>query len=299
MGKKVLAIYYTQSGQMGDIIDSFTTPIGLAGAEVEKVVVKPATDYPFPWTGTSFFSVMPDSVLGVPQLLQPYTLKQQHYDLVIMAWQPWFLSPSIPSNSIMHDASFRSVIKGTPVITISAARNMWLSAYERVHKTLQDAGAKHVGNVALIDRHPNFVSFVTIFYWMLTGKKERYLNVFPKPGVDEKDITSTDVYGAIVARHLQDGSWGSLQDDLLAENAVTINYPLMVIESKAKIIFAVWAKIIAKRKNKTRWLVVFKYYLFAALFLGAPLLLTLDALFVRPFTGKRIKQKKQNYLLLK
>ncbi len=299
MGKKILAIYFTQSGQMRDIIDSFTAPIAATGAEVEKVVVHTVAHYPFPWTGTSFFSVMPDSVLGIPQQLQPYTIREQRYDLVIMAWQPWFLSPSIPSNSIMHDATFRSVIKDIPVITISAARNMWLSAYERVHKTLVDAGAKHVGNVALIDRHPNFVSFVTIFYWMLTGKKERYLNVFPKPGVDERDITGTNVYGAIVARHLQDNSWSSLQQELVAANAVTINYPLMVIESKAKVIFAVWAKIIAKRKNKTRWLVVFKYYLFAALFLGAPLLLTLDALFVRPFTGKKIKQKKQNYLLLK
>ena len=70
----------------------------------------------------------------------------------------------------------------------------------------------------------------------------------------------------------------------------------MFIEGKAKIIFAVWAKFIAKRKNKAPWLSAFKYYLFVALFLGAPVLLILDAIFIKPFSSKRIKAKKLNYL---
>ena len=61
MHKKVLAIYYTQSGQMGDIISSFTAPIAGAGATVERVQVKPVTEYKFPWKGNHFFSVMPDA----------------------------------------------------------------------------------------------------------------------------------------------------------------------------------------------------------------------------------------------
>ncbi len=299
MGKKVLAIYYTQSGQMKEIIDSFTAPMVAAGIDVDTVAVKPLTEYAFPWTGPRFFSVMPDCVLGVPQMLQPYQLKETRYDLVILGYQPWFLSPSIPSNSILQDPTFRQVIKNTPIITISAARNMWLSAYERVHKILTDAGAQHAGNIALVDRHPNFISFVTIFYWMLTGKKERYLNKFPKPGVDEQDIKGTKVYGKIISEHLLAGNVLNVQKELMAKDAVVINYPLMVIEGKAKYIFAAWAKFIAKRNNKAPWITAFKYYLFAALFLGAPILITLDAIFIKPFSEKRIRQKKLQYSLLK
>jgi hypothetical protein len=299
MGKKVLAIYYTQSGQMTEIIDSFTAPLSAAGIGVEKIVVQTETDYAFPWTGTRFFSVMPDCVLGVPQKLQPYTLKETQYDLVILGYQPWFLSPSIPSNSIIQDATFRKIIKHTPVVTISAARNMWLSAYERVHKMLTEAGAQHVGNIALVDKHPNFVSFVTIFYWMLTGKKERYLNKFPKPGVDEQDIIGASIYGEIIAQQMQRGDLQTLQRYLMAADAVVINYPLMVIEGKAKHIFRVWAKFISKRRNKAPWITAFKYYLFAALFLGAPLLITLDSLFIKPFSAKSIRRKKLHYSLLK
>ncbi|MDB5136482.1 MAG: hypothetical protein JWP37_3085 [Mucilaginibacter sp.] len=296
MDKKVLAIYYTQSGQLGEIIDSFTAPLDKAGATIEKVLIKPVTDYAFPWTGKRFFSVMPDCVLSIPTPLDPIVLKEKRYDLIILGYQPWFLSPSIPSNSLLNHPDFRAVLKGTPVITISAGRNMWLNAYDRIRNTLKEAGASLVGNIALVDKHANPISFITIFYWMLTGKRDKYLNFFPKPGVAEEDITNTQLFGAIVAPHLLSGSWDGLQEELVEQKAVVIKYPLMFIEGKAKIIFAVWAKFISKRKNKTPWLSAFKYYLFIALFLGAPVLLTLDAIFIRPFSSKRIKAKKLNYL---
>ncbi len=296
MDKKVLAIYYTQSGQLGDIIDSFTAPLVAAGASVEKVVIRPVENFLFPWTGKRFFSVMPDCVLGVPTELEPLGLKENKYDLIILGYQPWFLSPSIPSNSLLNLPEFKTILKDTPVVTVSAARNMWLNAYDRIRKSLKEAGANLVGNIALIDKHPNPVSFVTIFYWMLSGKKERYLNIFPKPGVDEQDIADTGKFGSVVVPHLASGRWDSMQDELLDNGAVIINYSLLFIEGKAKFIFAAWAKFIAKRKNRTPWLSAFKYYLFIALFLGAPVLLTLDAIFLKPFSSKRINAKKRNYL---
>jgi hypothetical protein len=296
MNKKVLAVYYTQSGQLGEIIDSFTAPLIEEGATVEKVQIKPVVDYAFPWTGKRFFSVMPDCVLGVPTELEPIILKEKSYDLIILGYQPWFLSPSIPSNSLLSNPTFREVLKGTPVITISAARNMWLNAYDRIRKKLNEAGANLVGNIALIDKHPNPVSFITIFYWMLSGKKERYLNIFPKPGVAQEDILNTVQFGRTVAPYLVSGQWEGMQAKLLDQKAVEINYKLLFIEGKAKYIFAAWAKFISKRKNQVPWLSAFKYYLFIALFLGAPVLLTLDAIFIKPFSSKRIKAKKQNYL---
>ena len=95
---------------------------------------------------------------------------------------------------------------------------------------------------------------------------------------------------------MKSGSWDGLQDELIAQKAVQINYSLMFTEARAKPIFSAWAKFIAKRKNRVPWLSAFKYYLFIALFLGAPVLLTLDAIFLKPFSSKRIKLKKLKYL---
>src|SRR5581483_9886285 len=110
MGKKVLAIYYTQSGQMRDIIDSFTQPLAEAGNAVEKVQVKLVADYAFPWTDERFYSVMPDCVLEVPGQLEPFSLREKKYDLVILGYQPWFLWPSIPSNSMLNDPGIKAIL---------------------------------------------------------------------------------------------------------------------------------------------------------------------------------------------
>lgn len=296
MKKRVLAIYYTQSGQMRNIIDCFTAPLADAGAVVEKVQVKMASDFAFPWTDSRFYSVMPDCVLEIPAQLEPVHLKEKQYDLVILGYQPWFLWPSIPANSILNHPDLQAVFKNTPVVTISEARNMWLNAYDRVRKKLKDMGANYVGNVALVDKHPNAISFFTIFHWMLGGKKDRLLNIFPKPGVSDEDITNTKIYGQIVSGHLEMKDWEKLHDDLLEQRAVNIKYPLLLLETTAIATYVKWAKFIVGKKNRKPWLTAFKYYLYVALFLGAPILLTLDAIFIKPFSSKRIKAKKQYYL---
>ena len=296
MNKKVLAIYYTQTGQLRGIIDSFTAPLIAAGNNVEKVQVKLVNDYPFPWTGRNFYAVMPDCVFEVPAQLEPLNLQLQQYDLVILGYQPWFLWPSIPSNSILNSAEFKAILKDTPVIMVGEARNMWLNAYDRIRQKLKDSGAKLVGNIALVDRHVNVISFVTIFHWMLGGKKDRYLNLFPKPGVSDEDIAHASVFGATVATRLAEDNWENLQSELLSQNAVVVKYPLMLLETTAIPTYVKWAGFINKQSDPGPWLVAFKYYIYVALFLGAPVLLTLDALFIRPFSSKRIKIKTENYL---
>jgi hypothetical protein len=295
MSKKVLVIFYSQSGQLGDILTNLTTPMIEAGHTIETVRVQPAKAYPFPWTGKSFFAVMPDCVDGVPTELQPFQIKETSYDLIIFGYQAWFLSPSIPSNSILNHPLIKNILKDTPVVTITGARNMWISAMERIKKILKEAGAKLAGNIALVDKHANFVSFVTIFYWMFKGKKERYLNIFPKPGVSDADIDHCKIYGNSIEKYLAKGNYDGMQDELVGQKAVVVKYNLMFIESKAKRIFAIWAGVIAKRKNKTAWLVAFKYYLIIALFIAAPIILTVDAIFFKPFLSRRIRKQKQYY----
>lgn len=298
MQKKVLAIFYSQTGQLDEIIDHFTAPFNNADVSVEKVLVSPVEKYTFPWTGDSFFSVMPDCQLDVPTPLMPFELKEKKYDLIILGYQAWFLSPSIPFNSMMQQPALLDVLHNTPVITITGARNMWLNAFVRVKKLIKASGANHVGNIALVDTHPNPVSFITIFHWMLHGKKDRYLNIFPTPGVSDSDIVHTAVFGQKVLSHLKSNNWETLQDEIVSDGAVKLNYNLMVIESTAGKIFKIWAKIIAKRKNKLFWIRAFKYYLLVAFFAGAPIVITLNAIFFRFFTPKRIRAKKQYFLNL-
>ena len=128
---------------------------------------------------------------------------------------------------------------------------------------------------------------------MLMGKKGRFLNIFPKPGVSDEDIAGAKDFGEIVSRHLSNGDWEGLQPALVSKKAVVIKYSLMFIESKASRIFSIWANIIVKKKNRGFWLNLYKYYLIIALFVAAPIILTVDAIFFKPFSGRKIQARKQ------
>lgn len=295
MGQKVLVVYYTQSGQLGAIIDRFTAPLIAGGADIEKVEIKPKQAYPFPWTSDAFFGEMPPCVLLQPMELEPFSFQQKKYDLVILAYQPWFLSPSRPINSLLQHPSFKEIIAGTPVVTISGCRNMWLNAQEKVKKLLKAAGANLVGNIALVDRNNNHVSLVTIIHWMFSGRKDKKWGIFPKPGVSDEDIANSAIFGETVQQHLVSGQWGGLQEKLVAQKAVDVIYPLMFFENKGAKIFPIWAKAIDKKKNKKIWGSVFKYYLLVMIVLVGPILLLIDTLLFRVFKLNKIKKQKQYY----
>lgn len=295
MPKKVLVLYYTQSGQMDEILERFLAPFSAAEAVVEKVRVKPANDFPFPWTSERFFDAMPETVLGVPVTLAPFNLKEVKYDLVVLAYQPWFLSVSLPVHSLFVHPQIQSVLKDTPVVTLIAARNMWINAQERMKVALKSAGAGLVGNIVLVDKAPNLISVVTILYWMMTGKRDSYLGIFPKPGVSDKDIAHSGKYGKLVYNALLSGSFNGLQQQLVRYGAVEVVSDLLFIEERAPRLFSIWANIIVKRKNRKAWLVAFKYYLLFALFIVAPIVLTINFLFFRLFFLKKINIKKAYY----
>jgi len=298
MSKNVLAIYYSQSGQLSQIVDNFCAPLVNAGYAVEKVQVKLKNDFVFPWTTKRFFSVMPDCVLGVPHELEPLELKESSYDLIVLGWQPWFLSPSIPFNSLMQNTQFKNLLKNTPVITITGVRNMWVNAFEKVKPMLREAQANHAGTVALYDRHLNLVSIFTIFHWMLTGRKDRYLGFFPLPGVSDADIADTKNFGKLTLPYLEKKEWSGLQEEFIKVKAVDPKYHLMFIEGKAGMMFKLWARLISKKENKTFWLAAFKYYLLIALFIAAPLVYVINMLIFKPFLSKHIKNKKAILLKL-
>ena len=296
MSKKILAIYFTQSGQLGQIVDNFTSVFTGAGMSVEKINVQSQPGFGFPWNSKRFFDAMPESVLGIPAAMKPLELKEDTYDLIIFAYQPWFLAPSIPANTILSHPSFRAVLKNTPVVTIIGARNMWLKAQERVKNMFHEYGAKLVGNIALVDKNSNLISGVTILYWMMTGKKDSMWGIFPKPGVADEDIANVNVFGATVLEYLNNGNWQALQPELVKQKAVEVKSNLMFIEPRATKLFSIWANFIVKRKNRSAWLVVFKYYLLIALFIIAPIILIINTLLFKPFLSKSINRKKQYYL---
>lgn len=295
---KVLVVSYSQSGQLNEITDNFIK--ALENVEIDNIQYSPKTPFPFPWTSEVFFDAMPESVLETPTELEKISYKYSKYDLIIFAYQPWFLSPSIPASSLLQDEEFLSRIANTPVITLVGSRNMWINSQESIKSRIKNAGGNIIANIPFIDRTQNQVSAITILHWMLTGKKTKKYNIFPKPGVSEEDILFAFNYGKILNEAIQTNDLTDLQLKFLSQGKISLPTNIMFIEEKAKRLFKIWTNLIIRFGNSPlkRKLILkaFKYYLVVALFIVAPIVCFVYQIFIVPLTRKRINKRKQLYL---
>jgi|SRR5690554_53886 len=294
MEKKVLVIYYSQSGQLKEIAQQVAQPlVDDSATKVDFMTIEMENEFPFPWTNETFFGAFPDTFLQNPHPIKPVpqSFLAQKYDLILFAYQPWYLSPSIPANSFLKSENAKHLFADTPVVTIIGSRNMWAMAQEKVKKLLHNNQAKLVGNIALADRTPNLISAFTIVKWMFTGEKRKF-GIFPKPGIDQKEIDEATKFGKTILTHLKNENYENLQTELLRDGAVEIRHFLIQIDKTANKMFAKWSAIIHPKKGKARkrWLKGFYYYLVVAIWILSPIV-NLIYWLTYPFRYSKIKKE--------
>jgi menaquinone-dependent protoporphyrinogen IX oxidase len=296
--KEVLVVYYSQTGQLFDILKNVVSVIQDDNIRLTYHQIKPKKEYKFPWKAENFYDAFPESFLQIPCAIEDVKpeILQKKYDLVILGYTVWYLTPSIPINSFLKTDAAKEILKNTPVVTVIGARNMWIQAQEKVKRLLNECNAKLVGNVALVDRHINHVSVLTIVHWMLGGKKTRLFGIFPKPGVSDKDIEESCKFGTPIKNCIILNDFSQLQEDLLKLEAVTINPYLSVTDKRGNVLFSKWANLIIKKgeagdPKRKKWLVLFKYYLLFAIWVIAPLVFIVF-LITYPVMTNKIKREK-------
>lgn len=300
MGKKVLALYYTQTGQVKSLLDNFTKDLSVSEeVRVDYVKIEPKTPFPFPWPFFKFFKIFPESVY-----MDKVDLKEEHintntdYDLIIFAYQPWFLSPSIPASSFLQTETAKKLLKDKPVITLIGSRNMWFTAQEKIKGLLSDIGAKLVGNVVLVDQGNSLSTFVTTPRWMLTGKKDRLWNILPKAGISEKEINDTGRFGKKILEAFQNNT--PLDENLLKGlGAVKADIKLIGSEKIAHRSFLIWGKLLRKigsQDSFARLTVLIMYILFLITIIATvvPLSMAMRTLLF-PLMKEKLYKEKEYY----
>lgn len=277
--KNVLVLYYSQSGQLLEIVKNVVADLEKNEAvNLEYYNIQTKHQFPFPWNKEEFFNAFPETFLQKPFEINFHNeeILSKKYDLIILGYQVWYLTPSIPINSFLKTEKAQQLLANTPVITVNGSRNMWIMAQEKVKKLLHDCNAHLVGNIALVDTHINHISVITIVHWLMGGKKTRYLGIFPKPGVSEENIANATRFGKPILEHLQKKEFSTLQEKLLTLGAVKIKPFLIVTDKRANILFGAWAKLIRKKGNFTdkkrlKWVKLFTIYLLIAIWLLMPI----------------------------
>ncbi|CAD0006184.1 dialkylresorcinol condensing enzyme DarA [Flavobacterium salmonis] len=296
--KNVLVIYYSQSGQLKSIAQNIAKPF-LNSEEIKVTFheIQLEKPFPFPWDKTSFFDAFPETFLQIPTTLKPVSeeILNTKFDLILLHYQVWYLSPSIPMNSFLKSNEGKKILNNTPIVTINGSRNMWIMAQEKIKVLLQQANAQLVGNIALVDRVGNLISVITIVEWMFSGVKKKYLGFFPLPGVSEKDIQESTKFGEAILSEFNQNNLVNLQPKLVALGAVRISSYLIKVDKTANKIFKKWSKFIFKNQNnRKRLLKIFYIYLFLAIWVISPIVYILH-LITYPFKLKIIKRQTQYY----
>ncbi len=270
---KILVLYYSQSGQLKEIMDAMLKPLaGNREITIRFEALKPQPAYPFPWTTYTFCDAFAESFQETACDLAPLEIDpDEHFDLVILAYTVWYLSPSIPISSFLQSPLARKVLNNRPVVTVIGCRNMWLMAQEKVKRRIQDAGGHLKGNIVLADRAMNLVGVATIAYWMFTGKKQRPFHLLPRPGISDADIQAAQRFGPL----LQDPA-ALDQAHLNDLGAVRVIPSFILFEQRIEKVFGLWSAFIRqkggpldpRRRLRVR---LFFYYLLVAIALIAPL----------------------------
>ncbi|MCT2564354.1 dialkylrecorsinol condensing enzyme DarA [Chryseobacterium herbae] len=295
MKKNILVIYYSQTGQLEDIVKNMAQPFEAKKEEYDVTYynIQLKEDFPFPWPEDVFFNTFPESYLQIPKEIFPPSeeILNKKYDLILFGYQVWYLTPSIPIISFLKSGFAEKILKDTDVVTISGTRNMWMLSQEKLKVYLRDLGAKLVGNIALVDRHDNYTSVLTILRWLTTGQKEKS-GMLPAAGVSDEEISGSVKYGRIIEKYFNGGNLSGLQPELVQNGAIEIRPFLVRVEKVGNKIFTIWSNLIIKKKEKRPLLIkFFKVYLMAAIWIISPVVLVLHLLTTPIFWFKRQKQK--------
>lgn len=293
---RILVLHYSQTGQLYEAVHSMMAPLEQRDdVEVVWQQLVPETPYPFPWPLMQFFDTFPESVYmdAAPNKAVDFD-PDSRFDLIILAYQVWFLSPSLPFSAFLASPEAR-VLKNKPVMTFIACRNMWLSAQQKMAKKLDDLGAQLVDNVVLIDHGPAWSTFITTPVWMLTGNKGPLWKIFPRAGVSEGDIKAASRFGRALADSLPLLQSTPPVPLLTGLEAVKVNPRYIAGEKIAHRSFLIWGRLLRKLGSpgtalRRTVLVIYILFLIIMILTVMPLGMIVRAL-LRPLLRKKLDEQ--------
>jgi hypothetical protein len=268
--KKMLVIYYSQSGQLKSTIDSFLSGFMLK-YEIDMAELKPIPPFPFPWTWFSLFNTFPETVNQKPCELAQLEIKSTDYDLVVLAFQTWFLHPSIPMRSFIQSETCHHIVKDRNVILLMNCRNTWRNAMDIIRGKIQSYNGRIIASLVLKDTAGNLTGGITIMDWLLTGKKRRLFGIFPMPGVSPETIKcSKDVSSDLLQKI--DKISNKVSDKIIILPKSDNEDIMEGYEQNVIRIFRAWARyadhpIASKRKKRV---ILFMTWLILAIMFIAP-----------------------------
>lgn len=298
--KRVLLVHFSQTGQLTRVARAATAPLAQAhDVELVEEELRPSRPYPFPWPAWRFLDAMPEAVQLEPPALEPLRATGP-FDLVILAYQVWYLAPSGPIAAFLKSEQGRQLLRGRPVVTLIVCRNMWLTAQETVKRLIAEAGGELRDNVVFTDQGSTLASFITTPRWLLTGRREPFWGL-PAAGVSDSEIANAARFGHALLAGLRADRERARAPMLAGLGAASVDPKLIFSERAGSRAFRVWSRIIKLggapgSAGRLPLLALFCVYLVAMILVVVPPSLVLQRL-LRPLLARRLRSQQAYFEL--
>ena len=212
--KRVLFVSYSQTGQLASVVRSVAAPLrrqpdsrgGLRDARSGRAVPVSLA------VPSSFSTRFPRRFTPCRARCNPLRVGAGNTRSTSSssAYQVWFLSPSQPMTAFLQSPEAARLLRGRPVITLIACRNMWLMAQENVKQRLSRAGRApdRQRRCSRIARH-SAATFISTPLWMLTGRRGPFSAAWcPRPASTRRTSPHARRFGS---RHRRRAAEPSMQ----------------------------------------------------------------------------------------
>jgi len=267
--KKVLVVYYSQTGQLENVLKSFTSKLADEEIKVDMRPIKPKLKYPFPWPFYTFFDEFPEAVQLDGCEIEDLEELEEDYDLIILGYTVWYMAPSIPVTAFMQSVQAKQIFKNKPVVTVVACRDMWVLAQEKMKNMIDTVDARLIDHVALTDQSGSVLSLVTLPMWMFTGDK-KFFSALPQAGITQENIDNCVRFGERLNSSLKEDKEKNTDAMLTNLGAVSVNAKLIATEKIANRSFQIWTQLIkwsGKKYSVGRKITITIYFVFLVLLL--------------------------------
>jgi len=199
--KNILVVAYSQSGGVARGIKALCKPIeDNCSINIEYFWIQPGENYPYPWKKYRFFEIFPECVLGESsENLTDSTFLREHYDLIIIGWQPWYLSPSLPVQAFFKSDCAR-ILRDSPVVSLIGCRSMWYSAYDQMQILVEREGGRIVDNIVCTHQGHSLATFFTTVRMLWTGKKNSLMGL-PNGGFADTEFGKLEELGEVIVKN--------------------------------------------------------------------------------------------------
>ena len=295
MSKRVLALYYSQTGQLENVMETILAPLREEeGIELTLLPLHSSETFAFPWSFFRFFDCFPEAVYLDPPANTPLDVGDpSEFDLIVLGYQPWFLSPSLPMSAFMQSSLARTLLNSKPIITVIACRNMWIEAHKSMKELISACGGRLIDNVVLHDQSGPLESFITTPRWMLTGRRDPFWG-FSAAGISQEEIARSRRFGEAIVRGLREDAERADKPILSGLGAVCADPRFIASEKIGKRSFRIWGRLVRLFGPRGSWLrrpvlVVYVIFLITLIVTVVPVNMMFQAVIRRLIKGKMDK----------